>query len=383
MARLARGRLAAERYAESIQVTTIAALCALVGGEDLFIVLGTYSLLRWQMYKQLVAATTIEGIRFDYFERIGGFDFKELLRFEKPHFLDLLGALQLPNTFEVSRWGYGVQRVPARLAFAVTLWRLAAPRTLIRDRIFWGMSETLICEIFNLTIEVIFERWGHLVNDLQVDAILPRIDSFCEAIAGRGSPLTRCWGFLDGTIRKIAPPWQNQRIYDNGWKRVHLLKYQAVDSPDGITRQLWGPVLGRRHDVTLLGLSGLLETLMQSFNDAAGVPYYIYGDPAYQVSPWLMAPFKGLLSVAKVAFIRAMSRVRVAVEWGFGRVVALWPYVDYVKKRQVALSACGLGRQYAVAGILTNCPCCFNLNSTAKLFDLTPPSLQEYLSGEG
>ncbi|CAB1120258.1 unnamed protein product [Ectocarpus sp. CCAP 1310/34] len=242
------------------------------------------------------------------------------------------------------------------------------------------MSETLTCEIFNLTIEVIFERWGDLVNDLQVDAIVPKADSFCEAIAGRGSPLTRCWGFLGGTIRKIARPWRNPRIYYTGWKRVHSLKYQAVDSPDGIISQHWGPMLGRRHDVALLGLSGLLETLMQSFNDAAGAPYYIFGDPAYQVSPWLMAPYKGLLSVAEVAF---MSRVRVTVEWGFGRVVALWPFVDYVKKQQVALSACGLGKQYAVAGILTNCHCCFYPNSTVKFFDLAPPSLQEYLSGEG
>ncbi|CAB1109460.1 unnamed protein product [Ectocarpus sp. CCAP 1310/34] len=122
---------------------------------------------------------------------------------------------------------------------------------------------------------------------------------------------------------------------------------------------------------------------MQSFNDAAGAPYYIYGDPAYQVSPWLMAPYKGLLSVAEVAFNRAMSRVWMTVEWGFGRVVALWPFVDYVKKQQVVLSACGLGKQYAVAGILTNCHCCFYPNSTAKFFDLTPPSLQEYLSGQG
>lgn len=103
MARLARGRIAAERYAECIQLTTIAALCALVGQEDLFIVLGTYSLLRWRQYEELVAPTRIEGVRVDFFEIMGGFDFKELFRFQKPHFLELLAALQLPETLEVSR----------------------------------------------------------------------------------------------------------------------------------------------------------------------------------------------------------------------------------------------------------------------------------------
>ncbi|CAB1109461.1 unnamed protein product [Ectocarpus sp. CCAP 1310/34] len=167
------------------------------------------------MYEQLVAATTIEGIRFDYFERIGGFDFKESCSGSRnltSWSCWTRSSYRIRLKCRDSNGGYGVQRVPVRLAFAVTLWRLAAPTTLIRDRIFWGMSETLRCEIFNLTMETIFERWGDLVNDLQVDAILPKIDSFCEAIAGRGSPLTRCWGFLGGTIRKIARPWRNQRI---------------------------------------------------------------------------------------------------------------------------------------------------------------------------
>lgn len=276
-----------------------------------------------------------------------------------------------------------MQRVPARVAFAVTLWRLAAPTTLIRDRLFWGISETLICEIFNLTIEAIFDRWGHLVNELQVDAILPKIDDFCLAVEEKGAPLPRCWGFLDGTVRKISRPSRQQRLYYNGWKRVHALKYQAVDSPDGIIRQLWGPMLGRRHDVALLGESQLLQSMMDSFHDAAGEPYYIYGDPAYQISPWLMAPYKGVLTPEQQDFNSGMSRVRVTVEWGFGRVVALFPYVDYVKKQQVGLSACGLGKQYAVAGMLTNCHCCFYPNSTAQFFDVTPPDVQTYLEGQG
>lgn len=245
------------------------------------------------------------------------------------------------------------------------------------------MSEAFIGEIFNLTIEAIHARWGHLVRDLQVDAILPKIDFFCEAVTAKGSALPRCWGFLDGTVRKICRPWRRQRLYYNGWKCVHALKYQAVDTPDGIIRQLWGPMVGRRHDVTLLGLSGLMASLQESFNDAQGVPYYIFGDPAYSISPWMMAPFKGVLTVGQTAFNAAMSRVRVTVEWGFGRIVALWPYVDYVKKQQVGLSACGLGKQYAVAGILTNCHCCFYLNSTSKYFGVPPPSLRSYLAGEG
>lgn len=89
------------------------------------------------------------------------------------------------------------------------------------------------------------------------------------------------------------------------------------------------------------------------------------------------------MTPGQAAFNAAMSSVRVTVEWGFGRIVAQWPYVVYHKKQQVGLSACGLGKQYAVAGIPANCHNCFYPNPTAQYFDLQPPSLEEYLHGEG
>ncbi|CAN0154819.1 unnamed protein product, partial [Laminaria digitata] len=138
-------------------------------------------------------------------------------------------------------------------------------------------------------------------------------------------------------------------------------------------------MLGRRHDVTLLGQSGLLACLQQWFNDEEGSAYYIYGDPAYQISPWLMAPFNGALTAEEEVFNAAMSSCRVTVEWGFSKKVGLWPYVDNVKKQQMGLSTCGLGKQYAVAGILTNCHPGFYANSTSKYFRVRPPSLRRYL----
>ena len=40
---------------------------------------------------------------YDFFEVIGGFDFKELLRFEKAHFRQLLHELELPDVIEIAR----------------------------------------------------------------------------------------------------------------------------------------------------------------------------------------------------------------------------------------------------------------------------------------
>ncbi|CAM9479712.1 unnamed protein product [Pylaiella littoralis] len=125
-----------------------------------------------------------------------------------------------------------------------------------------------------------------------------------------------------------------------------------------------------------------MQYLQQWFNDAAEL-HIAYTGTRLQISPWLMTPFSGALTPAQQAFNTAMSACRITVEWGFGRVVALWPYVDYAKKQQVALSACGLAKQYQVAGILTNCSTCFYGNSTSKFFNVTPPTLRQYLQGEG
>ena len=60
----------------------------------------------------------------------------------------------------------------------------------------------------------------------------------------KGSPLTNCFGFIDGTVRQISKPGENQRILYNGHKRVHSLKFQSVAIPNGLIANLYGPLRG-------------------------------------------------------------------------------------------------------------------------------------------
>ena len=41
----------------------------------------------------------------------------------------------------------------------------------------------------------------------------------------RTTPLTNCWGFIDGTVRPVSKPGMYQRVLYNGHKRVHALKF--------------------------------------------------------------------------------------------------------------------------------------------------------------
>ena len=54
--------------------------------------------------------------------------------------------------------------------------------------------------------------------------------------------LENCWGFIDGTVRPICRPGENQKVVYNGHKRVHALKYQSVVAANGLVANLYGPV---------------------------------------------------------------------------------------------------------------------------------------------
>lgn len=113
--------------------------------------------------------------------------------------------------------------------------------------------------------------------ELQVDAILPKIDTFCSAIADRGVPIPRCWGFMDGTIH-------------------HGVEYQSVETPEGILRHMWGPCPGRRLDLALLAVRGLENVLESHFNDDQSEAWCSLGDSAYPITPSLIVPRKENLS---------------------------------------------------------------------------------------
>ena len=111
-------------------------------------------------------------------------------------------------------------------------------------------------------------------------------------------------------------------------------------TPNGLIAHMFGPLEGRRHDAFMLSVSGLTEKLRR-LNRPNGEPYVIYGDPAYGVTRNILAPYRGIhLTSQEKEFNRAMSSVRVSVEWTFGKVVQYFAYLDFKKKSEDTLAAC-------------------------------------------
>lgn len=100
-----------------------------------------------------------------------------------------------------------------------------------------------LCMITNEVVDNIFNNHSHRISQWNRDVLSsPLLQEYADAIHTKGSPLENCFGFIDGTMRSIARPNQQQRIVYNGHKRVHSLKFQSVALPNGLIGNMYGPV---------------------------------------------------------------------------------------------------------------------------------------------
>lgn len=68
-----------------------------------------------------------------------------------------------------------------------------------------------LSRIFNETVRRICRSKGHLMQLSHSYLTLTKIEEFARAIDDKGSPYKSCFGFIDGTVRAICRPNNNQR----------------------------------------------------------------------------------------------------------------------------------------------------------------------------
>ena len=243
----------------------------------------------------------------------------------------------------------------------------------------FGRTKSELSYIFNTTLNDVYDKHHHRLSNLNQPWLgHPQLQEFAAAISERGAPLNNCWGFIDGTIRPICRPSENQRLLFSGHKRIHGLKFQSITTPSGMIANLFGPAEGCRHDSGMLRISGVLNQLEANMILRNGDIYSLYGDQAYPLSPFIITPFKGAaLTPDQALFNKRMSELRVSVEWAFGKLISQFAFMDYRKNQKLYLQP--IGKYYIVAALLTNCHSCLYGNETADFFGVVPPSLQQYL----
>lgn len=179
-------------------------------------------------------------------------------RFGKDDIPRLQRAMHLPEVMTSAsrtKWN-GLE------GLCVVLRRLAYPNRL-KDLVpIFGRSQTELSMIFNTTLECIYDEHDSLLKSLDLHWLSPdKLLEYAQAIEAKGSPLTNCWGFIDGTVRPICRPQHHQREVYNGHKRCHALKFQNIVAPNGLIAHLYGPFEGRRHDAAMLVESEVLPIL--------------------------------------------------------------------------------------------------------------------------
>uniref|UniRef100_A0A131Z5L6 DDE Tnp4 domain-containing protein n=1 Tax=Rhipicephalus appendiculatus TaxID=34631 RepID=A0A131Z5L6_RHIAP len=156
---------------------------------------------------------------------------------------------------------------------------------------------------------------------------------------------------------------------------MHMVKYQSLMCPNGIVCQLDGHYQGSWHDARIFRESRVYTKLERLTGNE---DFVVYGDPAYPLRPLLMKPYGAShLSPAQQAFNCGISAVREAVEWGFGKVVAEFAFLDFKKNQKLLWQQ--VAAMYKVATILSNCHTAIYGSQVSSYFSLQRPQLREYL----
>ena len=77
-------------------------------------------------------------------------------------------------------------------------------------------------------------------------------------------------------------------------------------------------------------------------------------------------------------FNRQMSKLRVTVEWCFGKILQNFAMLDYKKNMRVFQNPVAV--LYFCAALFTNCHTCLYGSETSFFFDVQPPLLEDYLN---
>jgi hypothetical protein len=303
-------------------------------------------------------------------------------RFTPSHIRLLLHLLDIPAVIVCGHQGHG-HLCGGEEGLLLLLRRLTYPCRWSELVLEFGLHIEVMSELFGFMVNHVVGRFGHLLDNLALWE--PQLPAFAALIANKGAPASlRVFGFIDGTLRGICRPSRGQRAQYSGHKRRHGLKFQIVSLPNGLIAHLHGPQDGRRHDITLLRESNVLDQLnaLQAITQLRfGEQFTIYGDSAYPINNCVITGFRGAdLNEEEHDFNKTMSTVRESVEWAFGKVATYFAYVDFAKNQKALLQPVAL--YYRAAALLTNCHTCLYGSVTTCYFDAYPPSLEKYLSGD-
>ena len=110
-------------------------------------------------------------------------------------------ALQVPNIFKCSQGTI----CPGEEGLCLLLWMLSYSCR-YHDLIHrFGRPVPELCMITNTVLDWMYDNHGHRLTLKNQPFLSPAyLEGYAQAITMKGSPLTNCFGFIDGTVRQFS-----------------------------------------------------------------------------------------------------------------------------------------------------------------------------------
>jgi hypothetical protein len=173
------------------------------------------------------------------------------------------------------------------------------------------LDVSVLSRCFNFMVDYLYEQYEHLLSLSSTFLTAEKLNFYSQKVFMKCGILSECWGFIDGTFRKMSQPGQIQEVVYNGHKQGHGVKFQSVVTPDGLIIDLYGPIEGSRHDAFLFMKSQLGQRISALPLSPDQKCFYLYGDAGYQgLSRDIYTPFiNPVRGSIEAKFNLEMSRV--------------------------------------------------------------------------
>lgn len=316
-------------------------------------------------------------------------------------FRELFGINQYHARAVMTAWGVFEEhtvtdnrmRIHPEEAFLIYLGRMHDYRKLTSLEREFGRDYSQLSRIFNkVSHQMCLHHFDRLFNNLPF--FEPRFAMYNDHIRrkclamypGEGLPpdYQNVCGFQDGTRLEISRPGGDEAVQMrcfNGKDRIHCLEFQGVSFPDGMIGDLYGPVPGSRHDSYISRVSRIMDR-MRDCQIGRHVQYGLYRDKAYcNIPPWGYAAHRKPnapleMDPALAHENRVMSKLRLGVEWAFGKVMTC---TRFLGASSLCIYMSGVAQYYINAVILANThTCLYGAQASVYFVNCRPPTLAQY-----
>ena len=244
-------------------------------------------------------------------------------------------------------------------------------------------------------------NWGYLLTN-NMEYWVPMMQACANSIRAKCStlgcdfPENFCvFAFTDNTMNATCRPGGGptrdganaprndpniQRAWYNGWKKLHGMKWQTVDMPNGMNFAVWGAVSCRHNDLFTL-LHSDLNNKLSTVQVGNAMQFKIYGDSAYVhlLESHILARHNYEVNTPEeILQNRVMSSCREQIEWDYGDIGRYFHLVDY--KYVLQMRKMPVAAMYLTAMILRNALNCLTPGIASQYFHLNPPTLEHWLA---